>query len=125
MRTGHGLCRQAGFTMIELIIVAVLVGIIAAVAIPRSTDVTQTAQNGVLNGVGGAVASASVINYSRRAGSTGGVAVADCAAALELATVPPGVTATGTLNTDGTPADCTLSSTSPPGSVTVAVYGAP
>ena len=36
--------KQAGFTLIELTIVVVLLGLLAAVAIPRFLDVTEDAE---------------------------------------------------------------------------------
>ncbi len=46
---------EKGFTMIELIIVIVIIGIISAVAVPRFVDLKANAQIGVAKGVGGAL----------------------------------------------------------------------
>lgn len=80
---------QAGFTLIELIIVIVIIGIMAAVAIPRYTDLTTEARVGVLKGAAGSIASAAATNYALRSGGLAGQGPsATCGAAAALATVP-------------------------------------
>ncbi|MBP6900997.1 MAG: type II secretion system protein [Burkholderiaceae bacterium] len=56
--------RQFGFTMIELIVVIVVLGILAAVALPKFIDVSGNAKTAALGGVAGAAASAMTINFS-------------------------------------------------------------
>src|SRR5258705_10673238 len=57
---------QKGFTLIELIITIVIIGVLAAVAIPKFLSLSGDAEKGVASGVGAAIASATSVNYGKR-----------------------------------------------------------
>lgn len=56
--------QQSGFTMIELIMVIVILGILAAFALPRFADFGGDARLAAMQGAAGAVKSASAIVHS-------------------------------------------------------------
>jgi len=55
---------QTGFTMIELVMVIVILGILAAVALPKFVDVSGEARAAAVKGVAGGLASSNALNYS-------------------------------------------------------------
>jgi len=67
-----GRCHSGGFTLIELVIVIAILGILAAVAIPRFMDFTNDAKRGACKKTLGDVRSAIANYYGWKSSPSGG-----------------------------------------------------
>lgn len=130
--------KQSGFTLIELVMVIVILGILAATALPKFTDLSGDAAAVAVQDVAGALTSASSTNFAaKKMGHTAVTldannecvevsGVAPVEALLEGAAVPTGYAISGTgdcrLATGNTTISCTVTHSDGTHTATAVIY---
>ncbi len=95
--------QQSGFTLIELIVVIVILGILAATAVPKFVDLSTDAKKAAGQGYAASLNSACAMRFAQvKAGSSGISAFADATAVAAEVNISGSIDATTKTAVEGT-----------------------
>ena len=125
--------QQSGFTLIELIAVLVILGILAATAVPKFINLSGEAQVAATDSIAGSIESASALNHAVDIAVEAGLSTDtfevidncdDAASLLAGDALPTGYTVAAAAVADKATVTCTLTHTASSDTETFAIIGA-
>lgn len=117
---------QQGFTLIELVLVIVIIGVLSVFVAPKFVDLKSDATQAVTDSLAGSLTSASSINYlGRKASNAAAIPISNCSqlgSLLQGGAVPTGYAITPLAMAAEVDSTCEVKSTGTP--VFTAVFSA-